>query len=77
MKPNDPLNPRNRFHTPLRHYHMINTERSVSWEEWIHGRAGRRSPTRQQLLKYLKWSAAVLGVFVLIAVFIGLWVELR
>lgn len=65
-----------RFHAPIRHYHRVNTNHEISWDEWIHGRSGNNRLSPANIRKWLKISAGLLCLLALSAVIIGLFVEL-
>lgn len=65
-----------RFHAPIRHYHRINTQDEMSWDEWIHGRRGNHRFSSKNIKKWLKIAAVLMGLLVLAAVIVGLFIEL-
>lgn len=66
----------NRFHAPLRHYHRINSEKPTTWDEWIHGEEKNSKFSTKNLRKLLKIGAFLFVAIIIIAVAIGLFIEL-
>jgi len=65
-----------RFHAPIRHYHRINTEQEMSWDEWVHGRRSNDRFSPKNIKKWLKIGAGLLCLLTLSAVIAGLFIEL-
>lgn len=77
VKPEPKRNPADRFRAPLRHYHRTNAEDPWDWEEWVDGRVKSRRWTWPRIRKVLGIAVAILGVAALIALAVGLVIELR
>lgn len=65
-------NDSHRFQGGVRHYHRHGTPASRSWDEWVGGKARKEIDPR----KALRWTGIVLGIGCLIAIIVGLIVEL-
>lgn len=66
-------NESSRFQGSLRHYHRSVSQNNRTWEEWIDGRVVRRKPPTY----WLKVVVSVVASLILVAVVIGLYIELR
>ncbi len=62
-----------RFNGPLRHYHRSNVRPEKSWEEWTEGKA----PAGKQGFKLWLVILTILGMAALIAIIVGLFVEMQ
>lgn len=65
-----------RFHTPIRHYHRVNTQNEMSWDEWADGRPGHDRYSPENIKKWLKISACLLCLLTLGGIIVGLFIEL-
>lgn len=77
MKPEPKRDPANRFRAPLRHYHRTNAEDPWDWQEWVDGQAKPRKWGWPRVRKWLMILGSVLGAAILIALIVGLIIELR
>lgn len=73
MKPPIHRDETSRFQGSLRHYHRAVNQNNRTWEEWIDGRVVQRKPATY----WLKVVVAILASIILVAVVIGLYIELR
>jgi hypothetical protein len=73
MKPPIQRDESSRFRGSLRHYHRAVNQNNRTWEEWIDGRVVHRKPATY----WLKMVVTILGSIILVAVVIGLYIELR
>jgi len=73
MKPPIQRDEASRFQGSLRHYHRSVSQHNRTWEEWIDGRAATRKPPTY----WLKLTVTILATIILVAVIIGLYVELQ
>lgn len=69
MKRVEPSASSPRFRGNLRHYHRSGGSEQSSWDEWVDGRPRRRSGRA-------KFLGIVLALLALVAVVVGLFVEL-
>ena len=72
MKQPLPRDDDSRFAGRLRHYHRSNTQPTRSWDDWVDGRATQT--TKIPWLRGILITVAVLG---LLAVLVGLFIEMR
>jgi len=73
MKPPNHRDETSRFQGSLRHYHRAVNQNNRTWEEWIDGRAVQRRPPTY----WLKLVVTILASIILVAVVIGLYIELQ
>lgn len=73
MKPPIQRDESSRFRGSLRHYHRAVNQNNRTWDEWVDGRVvHRKSPTY-----WLKLVVTILASIILVAVVIGLYIELQ
>lgn len=77
MKPEPKRNPADHFRAPLRHYHRTNAEDPWDWQEWVDGQGKTRKWTWPRIRKLLVIVGTVIGIIALVALIIGLVIELR
>lgn len=60
-----------RFHGSLRHYHRSNSQKQRTWDEWVDAK-----PVKARSINWLKMGGITAGVLALIAIIVGLVIEL-
>lgn len=76
MKRITPIDESARFRGKVRHHHRLGGQSPTSWEEWIAGEMADRPKQTWLRLNLLKIIAIVLGVAILIAIGVGLFIEM-
>lgn len=71
-----PIDDSARFRGKVRHHHRVGGQPLTSWEEWIAGEMADRPKRTWFWLHFLKILAVVLGVAILIAIGVGLYIEM-
>jgi len=63
-----------RFKGRLRHYHRAGAPGQRSWDDWVYGEGGKK---RGGFLKWLRITGIALAILILLAIIVGLIIELR
>lgn len=72
MRNSHPPEQPTRFGGNLRHYHRAGTPTQKTWNDWVNGGEAKPPATR----KWGKRAAVVFGALALVAIAVGLFVEL-